>query len=638
MDVIIEDIDEELYKKENQKEDKTNKKNIKNNKGDKVKKKKKKNKKVKKLNIYLLIISIIWLFMIFLNTFLVFRYDVLPLKYLIVYLVLVVLLPVVLLFLLTRKKINKGFKIFVSVVAIINILILSFSFFYLNKTFSFLDDFTSGYNYETKNYVVMVLKNSDYQEIDDLDEEKIGYVKHSNEDLDKIFKNLEDEISFAEEEYKEYSIALNDLDNKEIKAIVLGDSYYQMLSEDSEEFDLKYKVIYEFSLKEKVVEIKKEADVTKDTFNFYISGIDSYGSVNSLTRSDVNIVVSINPKTNQILMINIPRDYYVEFPGTDSKDKLTHAGIYGIDMSVKTIENLLDTEINYYFKVNYAALVNLVDALGGVDVYSKYTFKSAGRGYYFKKGYNHVSGLEALDFVRTRKAFKEGDRVRGENQQAMIQAIIKKAMNPSILTNYSNILNSLSGSFATNLGTDKITDLVKLQLNDMPNWNITSISLSGSDGSDFTYTYPYQKLYVMVPDENTISNAKESLNKVSDGKKLENSYEENKNLSNGIILKEDNSSKESLETKSSIIEKEDINNEVIVDNTDIEINILDSKNEEIISDDNLSTTEEKEDVNNEVIVDNADIEINISDSKKDEIVSDDNLSTTVEKEERLEND
>ena len=268
------------------------------------------------------------------------------------------------------------------------------------------------------------------------------------------------------------------------------------------------------SNKEKVNEITKDVDVTKDVFNVYVSGIDSYGNVTDKTRSDVNIILSINPKTNKILMINIPRDYYVELDGTGQKDKLTHAGIYGVEMSTKTIENLLGIEINYYVKVNYNALINLVDALGGVDVYSKNDFTS-GLNYHFNVGYNHVNGDQALEFVRTRKAFLDGDRVRGENQQAMIQAVIKKACSASILIKYDDILKSLEDSFSTNISTDKIMSLINMQLDSMPSWNIESISLNGSDSYGFTYTYPTQELYVMIPNEETIDEAKNALNAIS---------------------------------------------------------------------------------------------------------------------------
>jgi len=527
-DVIIEDLDEEIYIKEEPKKVAKKEKNINNRKkNSKVTKNKKKNKKVKLLNICLSIVLIVLLIMIFINTFLIFKYDVLPFKYLIIYLILVVILPIGLIIFGFLKKTRKGLKIFALIIGIMYITLLSFSFYYLNKTFSFLDHFTSSYNYETKNYMVLVLKDSNYSEITDLKDKKIGYVKSISHSIDDAINDLEREIKYEHEEYLDYESLLKSLNDKEIDAILLGDSYYHMLSEENETFKSLYKEVYSFSLTEKVEEIKKEADVTSDTFNIYISGIDSYGSVLSLTRSDVNILVSVNPKTNQILLVNIPRDYYVEFPGTNQKDKLTHAGIYGLDMSVKAIENLLDIEVNYYLKVNYAALVNLVDALGGVDVYSKYSFTSVGtdKDYYYKKGYNYVNGEKALYFVRTRKAFEDGDRARGENQQAMIQAIIKKAMSPAILTKYTDILNSLKGSFTTNMSTDKITDIIKMQLEDMKGFEMTSIGLSAKDGNEYTYTYPYQKLYVMIPDIETIENAKDSLEKINKGQSLKDKDE-----------------------------------------------------------------------------------------------------------------
>ena len=602
--ILIEDIDDDL----NLKNDDIKNKNM---------KKRTKKKKIKKLNIYLLITSIIWIFLIILNTYLIFKYDVLPFKYLLIYLGVIVILPILLLYILTRKKVKRGLKVFISVIGIFYIIILSLVFFYLNKTFSFLDSFTSGHNYETNNYVVMVLNDSDYDNISDLADKRIGYVNQAGSKMEQALEKLGEEISFQNEEYKEYNIILNDLDDNSLDAALLEDAYYQMLGEDSENFYDKYKVIYRFSITEMVDDITKDVDVTKDTFNIYISGIDSYGNVNSLTRSDVNIVVSINPKTNQILMINIPRDYYVKLHDTDSYDKLTHAGIYGVDMSVSTIEDLLDMEINYYLKVNYNALVKLVDALGGVDVYSKYSFKSAGHGYYFKKGYNHVTGLEALDFVRTRKAFEEGDRVRGENQQAMIQAIIKKGTSGTFLTRYTSILNSLTGSFITNISTDKITDLVKMQLDNMPSWNITSISISGSDGAEYTYTYPTQVLYVMIPNEETVTFAKESLEKVKAGEILDSSYTENTGKVNTPTLNSStNTSNNSNDNQTT--------NENTNSNPDENTSQEGTEDENISDDENI--VKEDDDKDNDANLDN--------ESSNENIETDDtNQDTNIEKEE-----
>lgn len=578
-DILLEDIDDEEVK---------DKKNIKND----MKNKKNKKKKVKKLNIYLFIISIILILMIFLTTYLIIKYDILPFKYLVIFIIVVVVIPFVLIFLTLKKKKKKGnkLKVFLSIIEIIYILILSFGFYYLNKTFNFLDDFTSNNKYQFKNFYVVALNKSDYKEIKDLDTERIGFVNNLNSSIDSANKKLSEVIKVDLVEYDDYTVLINSLDKKEIEGFVIGDSYFDSLVEEDEELKEKLKVIYKFSLKEKLESFKKEVNLQKDTFNIYISGIDSYGDVNSLTRSDVNIIVSVNPKTHQILMINIPRDYYVALHGTGKKDKLTHAGIYGLDMSVKTLEDLLDIEINYYFKVNYGALEKLVDALGGVDVYSKYNFTTVGtdKSYYFKKGLNRVNGEKALYFVRTREAFNDGDRVRGENQQAMIQAIIKKACSKDILFKYSNILDSLKGTFTTNFSTDEITDVINMQLDKMPSWNITSISLNGSDASEYTYSYPNQKLYVMKPNEETVNNAKETLEKVKKGDVLDSSYNYTSSTVNEVNIitpKKEEPKKETkteTDTKSETSEKTDIS-----ENTDVS-----EKNKNTVQNDKKTVEEE----------------------------------------------
>ncbi len=468
-------------------------------------------KKIKIDKIILSILSICLLVFIALNTYLIIRYDVLPLKYLAVYILLIIVIPLIICGFSILKKLKLTPKIIFGIIEIIYIVILIFAFKYLNSTFNFISDITSNYKYETKNYYVLVLKDSEYEEIKDLDNKKIGYNPSLDENVDLAIKNISKKIDFVKEEHVGYVEMFDALYKGNVDALMIIDSFYNILNEENSELDDKVKIIYKFTIKEKVNDIQKEVDVTKDTFNLYISGADGYEAITDKEKSDVNIIMNINPKTNKILMINIPRDYYVDLAGKNQKDKLTHAGLYGVETSVKTIENILDIDINYYVKVNYNALIKLVDALGGVDVYSSHNFTS-GFGYKFKVGYNNCTGDKALEFVRTRKAFLSGDRVRGENQQAMIEAIIKKAASPSILLKYNDILESLKGTFATNISDDKIMNLVKMQLDDMPSWNIKSISLDGSDGnSDVTYSYKGQNLYVMIPKEETIEAAKKAI-------------------------------------------------------------------------------------------------------------------------------
>jgi len=249
-----------------------------------------------------------------------------------------------------------------------------------------------------------------------------------------------------------------------------------------------------------------ELDETKP-FTIYISGIDTYGGIDTVSRSDVNILVVVNPRSHKILLVNTPRDYYVQLHGTTGlRDKLTHSGVYGIDMSVKTMEDLYATPIDYYLRINFTSLVNIIDVLGGVDVNSAYNFKVGSDS--FVIGSNHLDGKKALEFARDRYSFEEGDRTRGENQQRVIEAIISKMSSSSSLLHYPDILESLQNSFQTNMSSIDITQLIRSQLNDMAKWQVKSTSVNGSDSHNYTYSMPTTMLYVMEPDRASIDAAK----------------------------------------------------------------------------------------------------------------------------------
>ena len=215
---------------------------------------------------------------------------------------------------------------------------------------------------------------------------------------------------------------------------------------------------------------------------------------------------------------SIPRDYYVPLAGkNNAKDKLTHAGIYGIEESVSTIEQLLNIDINYYIKVNFSSLIKIVDAIGPIEVYSNYAFTTSAydensEPYTFNKGLNILNGKQALAFSRERKSFAGGDRTRNENQEIILEAIIKKCLSPAILTKYNNLLNILSDSFITNLDDNDITKLIKKQLDSNSEWQITSYVLEGTDSYNFTYSYSGNKLYVMEPSQESVKEAQNRIN------------------------------------------------------------------------------------------------------------------------------
>jgi LCP family protein required for cell wall assembly len=299
------------------------------------------------------------------------------------------------------------------------------------------------------------------------------------------------------------------LDSGDIKLATVNSSYVQLLSENYNKFYSSIEVIKTITIKVKKETTTNKVDVAKP-FIVYISGIDTYGNISTVSRSDVNIIAVVNPVTHKILLVNTPRDYYVQLHGTTGvKDKLTHAGIYGIDMSVDTMEDLYGINIDYYVRVNFSSLTNIVEALGGVDVNSVYNFKAG--GYDFNVGINHLNGKQALAFSRERHSFEAGDRTRGENQQRVIEAIIAKINNPSTLINYQNIVSSIQDAIETNMPAEAITKLIKNQLNSMSKWGTESISVDGAGSHNSTYSMGSMQLYVMEPDVKSVKNAKQEI-------------------------------------------------------------------------------------------------------------------------------
>lgn len=478
--------------------------------------KKRKNLFYKTISIILAVVSVIFLGILS-------YIDLLPSKYLTILVIIILLFDLLNITLLNIKRLKRKIKKGISVIVVFAILIMLIGNFYLSKTLGVLMS-NGDSKYKLENYSVIVLKNSNYNNIEDIRNKTVGYYQNSTGSKEAQ-EYLGKKVNIDFKSYSSSDTLVADLLNSKIDVILIEDAIINIMGEELDIFNSSIKVIYTFTVKVKVELTLKDVDVTKDSFIIYISGIDTYGKISSVSRSDVNIVMVVNPTTKQVLLISIPRDYYVQLHGTTgTKDKLTHAGIYGIDMSIKTIEDLLDIDINYYLKVNFTSVIDIVDALGGVDVYSEYTFISYS-GYSFKEGYNKANGEQALDFARTRKAFADGDRQRGKNQQALIEAIIRKSTSKSIITKYSSLLDAVNGKYQTNMSIKKITSLIKKQLNDMSSWNITSYSLTGSDSYNNTYTYN-QLLYVMEPNKESIEEAKELISRVLGNESLDSSYGE----------------------------------------------------------------------------------------------------------------
>lgn len=269
-----------------------------------------------------------------------------------------------------------------------------------------------------------------------------------------------------------------------------------------------------------VVRPDKSFNPSTTPFIMYVSGLDSHGTKLYRSRSDVNILMVVNPNTKQILLVNTPRDYFVPNPGGNGVyDKLTHCSAYGFENSLIAISELYDIELNYYSRINFTGFKKLVDAVGGVDVYSNVTYHR--NGVQIVKGMNHLDGEGALVFARERKYLAAGDNDRGKNQMKIIKAIIEKATNgTTIITNYAEILESLGGMFVTSMSNRELRSLVKMQLDDMAKWDIQTYAVTGEGGWEYTYSSPGLKSWVMYQDEGRVEYGTQLINRVLNGEIL----------------------------------------------------------------------------------------------------------------------
>lgn len=480
---------------------------------------------VQKITQWKVILGIQFLSSLVFTVFL-FQLGALPILYAIIVIVLLLLLNVgTCLLMRPSKEKSKGSirNIVGKFISVILSVVILWASLYVAQGNSVLSAIT-GADSETTLVSVIVKKDSKYTKLSDL-KDKIVEVNTSTEP-DLMAEAIEglnkEEASIKTKEKDDFASMGDDLYDGKSEAVYVNEAYLGLLATNHEDFETKTKTIYTFKLKKKLTDISKNVSVTKDPFIIYISGIDTTGPVSTVSRSDVNMMVTVNPKTKQILLTSIPRDYYVTLANKGKKDKLTHSGLAGIENTVKTVENFMDVDINYYARVNFTSLIKMVDALGGIDIESDRAF-TAFDGSVFKKGINHVNGEKALAYSRERHAFGDGDNERVYHQQLVLTAMLKKAMSPAILTSYSSVLNAISGSFETNMESNDITSLIQMQINDMASWKIVQKQLSGSGKTMTGGAYmPNNNLYYMIPDESSVSKNKQAINDLLAGKTVEN--------------------------------------------------------------------------------------------------------------------
>lgn len=305
------------------------------------------------------------------------------------------------------------------------------------------------------------------------------------------------------------------LRNESIGALILNEAYKDTLAE-TEGFEwtqdgLRKLESFSFKQEEEIQEKPEVPASVPETVMLYISGIDTYGGLSARSRSDVNILVAANTKTKEILMVATPRDFYVDFAVTKGqKDKLTHAGIYGVGASIDALQRLYSIDIPYYLRINFSGFIDVIDALGGVDVYSDYDFSLKDIKDYHK-GYNRLTGIEALAFARERYSFPQGDYQRAKNQMEVIKAVIKACTSPSVLKNFRSVMNAVGSSFETNMPEEQIMDLVKMQLAEKQDWDIRTFTTEGTGAYKPTYSMPGRNLSVILPNAESVEKAKNLL-------------------------------------------------------------------------------------------------------------------------------
>lgn len=424
--------------------------------------------------------------------------NVLPMMYIIMIIVLEILLGVGIFFLMrnaqkVRLIISHLISLVISIVLIVGCMVVS-------KGNNAIKGLTSDHT-QTNRISLYVLEESSYQELDDLKNQSIEANindEHMSDAIDALNKKVKLSIQ-GQEDYVQMS---NDLYDQKTAGIYMNEAQSALFDEIHEDFHEKTRILYTYEITEKVEDFSKDVSVTQNAFNIFISGIDTTGPVSTVSRSDVNMIVTVNPQSKKILMTSIPRDYYVTLANKGKKDKLTHAGLAGVENSVKTLENFLDIDINYYARVNFTSLIQMVDALGGIEVYSDQDIPKLG----IHEGINQMDGKKALSFSRERYSYKSGDNHRVQNQQKVLEAMLNKMMSPAIITNYSSILDHIDGCFETNMTSDEITSLIKMQLSDMSSWDIQQIQLQGHGAMLTGGAYmPGNRLYYMIPDEDSVS-------------------------------------------------------------------------------------------------------------------------------------
>ena len=457
------------------------------------------------------------------------KINVLPTKLLFLITIIFVLLDAIFALLLcyyTRAIVSKIICVVITLVLIFGSCLGGY---YISKTGSLLTNITNVTKHAKNTVSVVVKQSSDIKNKSQLNGLSVGTlrtigIQGSSKALTELSK---DGIVMNQSEYDSLSAMLEAFYNGEVDAIIINESSRSQIldMESYADFDNNTRVVYQTSYKvENTDKANAVSDITSKPFNVLISGSDTRGGFDENGRSDVIMVATVNPKTSTILLTSVPRDFYVTTACDvadgcmqGALDKITHTGIHGTNTTKRTVEQLLGVEINYTFKVGFDTVTDLVDALGGVDVYVEPGYAVTNQYFSVHEGVNHLNGHDALEYARERYAYTEGDRQRTKNQQQVLMGIVNEATKPSVITKYASIMDAMANTFSTTMSNEEISDLIKYQINNNPKWKIEQYMVDGT-GDTLMCAELGDAASVMVPDQSTVKMAKDKINAVLAGK------------------------------------------------------------------------------------------------------------------------
>lgn len=494
----------------------------------------KKNKKQSNIGrVFGVIFSIVMIAATIYLLFNIIKLNVLPTKLLFLITIVFVLLDLIFILLLCFATKGVVSKIICIIFALAVSLGSCLGGYYMSKTGGLLSSMTNVAKHSKNTVSVVVKESSDMKKKADLAGRSVGTLANINTTgSKKILKELTNSgISMEQKEFGSMTEMLESFYNGEVDSIVISESSRSQITDIDayKDFDNNTRVVYQTSYKvENTDKANAVSNITTTPFNVLISGSDTRGGFDENGRSDVIMVATVNPKTGTILLTSVPRDFYVTTAcdagdgcQQGALDKITHTGIHGTNTTKRTVEQLLGIEINYTFKVGFDTVTDIVDAVGGIDVnvepgYECNNFLHA-PGLSVHAGVNHLNGEQALGYARERYAYSEGDRQRTKNQQQVLMGIVDKITSPAIVTNYASIMDSMSDTFSTTMSSQEISDLIKYQLNKNPKWKMEQYMVNGT-GDTLMCAELGNAAYVMVPDQSTVTTAKNKINAVLAGK------------------------------------------------------------------------------------------------------------------------